>query len=143
MLKVLFLTLLLGTAEAKEKPYFLEGCPVVQLSGNVHHCIMPGAPNYESVDEGDFPSERWFFEPNEDSRKYLQESGVFERIPDDFRPVIEDWRDRVTMIQLSASGELEEQFSKHKNVEIVLEGWLGSWDTYCSTFFFEVSRIIP
>lgn len=133
--------MLAGIAEAKE-PYFLDGCPLIQLSGNLYHSIMPGAPNYEDVNNGDCPSERWFFEPNEQSKKYLRESGVFETIPDDFRPDAEDWKNNVGSIQLAASGELESQFEKRQSEELILEGWLGTWATHCySLFFFEVSKI--
>jgi hypothetical protein len=139
---VFVLIMLVILTEAKE-PYFLEGCPLIKLTGKLYHSIMPGAPNYESVQEGDFPSERWFFEPNEQSKKYLRESGVFETIPEDFRPVIENWKDSVDLIQLAASGELENQFETRCNEELILEGWLGSWDTHCySVFFFEVSKIV-
>lgn len=144
MLKVILLTLFVFLAEIHAKdPYFLEGCPLIQLTGKLDHSILPGAPNYESISNGDCPSERWFFEPNEQSKKYLRESGVFETIPDGFRPVVEDWKDNVDSLQLAASGELESQFKKRPGEEFILEGWLGSWDTHCySTFFFEVSRIV-
>jgi hypothetical protein len=139
---VILLVLLVAFMDAKE-PYFLERCPLILLTGKVEHCVMPGAPNYESVKDGDCPSERWFFEPNNQSKKYLRESGVFESIPGDFRPVIENWKDNVDSIQIAASGELESQFKKRPNEEFILEGWLGSWDTHCySTFFFEVARIM-
>lgn len=138
---VIMLIMFISFVEAKE-PYFLERCPLVKLTGKLYHSVMPGAPNYESVKDGDFPSERWFFEPNEQSKKYLREGGVFETIPEDFRPVVEDWKDNVDSIQLAASGELENQFEKRYNEELILEGWLGSWDTHCySIFFFEVSKI--
>lgn len=141
MLRILFLIMLVSLADAKE-PYFLERCPLIQLSGKLDHRIMPGAPNYESVKDGDFPSDRWFFEPDEQSKKYLRESGVFETIPEDFRPVVENWKDYVDSIQIAASGELESQFKKKDGKELTLEGWLGSWDTHCySVFFFEVSKI--
>lgn len=132
----------IGFVEAKE-PYFLEGCPLVQLSGEVFYAIVPGAPNYEDVNNGDFPSERWFFKPNAQSKKYLRESGVFEAIPDDFRPDQEDWKNNVDSIQLAASSELESQFEKRHSEEIILEGWFGTWETHCySLFFFEVTKIV-
>lgn len=53
---------------------------------------LPGAPNYESINNGDFPSERWFIIPNEESKKYLRDSGVFETIPESYRPVLENWK---------------------------------------------------
>jgi len=71
---------------------------------------MPGAPNYESVKNGDFPSERWFFEPNEQSKKYLRESGVFETIPDDFRPVVENWNDHLRIVASCMDVDLESLF---------------------------------
>lgn len=143
----IFMILLLLTfgAEASEssEPYFLEGCPYIRLTGKVESSTLPGAPNYESIDDGDFPSKRWFIVPNETSKRYLQESGVFEKIPENYRPVLEDWKDRVNSIQLSASGELEKEFEKQQDQDLVLEGWLGSWDTHCySLFFFEVDRVI-
>ncbi len=123
-------------------PYFLEGCPYIQLTGRLNHSILPGAPNYESVKDGDVPSERWFFYPNESSVKYLRESGVFETIPENYRPIIEDWKEYVKSIQLAASGDLEKEFDKKGNQEVILEGWLGSWPTHCySVFFFEVVKI--
>jgi hypothetical protein len=142
MLKIALFLFLTCLAEAKE-PYFLEGCPLVQLSGQVTFSVMPGAPNYESVADGDFPSERWFLEPDDQSMKYLRESGIFEVIPEDFRPINEDWKDNVNSIQISASGELESEFKVRKNEKITLEGWLGSWPTHCySIFFFEVCKIV-
>jgi hypothetical protein len=132
-----------GTCSAeKSEPYFLEGCPYTQLTGKVESSTLPGAPNYESINNGDFPSERWFIVPNEMSKRYLRDSGVFEKIPENYRPVLEDWKDRINSIQMSASGELEKEFVKRRNQELTLEGWLGSWDTHCySLFFFEVDKI--
>lgn len=132
---------IIGFADAKE-PYFLNGCPLIQLTGKVYHSTMPGAPNYEDLNNGDSPSERWFLEPDNQSKKFLRESGVFETIPEEFRPVIEDWKDHLDSIQLAASGELECQFEKRRGEEITLEGWLGTWPTHCySIFFFEVSKM--
>jgi len=129
-------------AAEKSEPYFLEGCPYIQLTGKVESSTLPGAPNYESINNGDFPSERWFIVPNEASRKYLSDSGVFEKIPENYRPVLEEWKDHIDSIQVSASGELENEFAKRRNQELVLEGWLGSWDTHCySLFFFEANKI--
>lgn len=122
-------------------PYFLEGCPYIQLKGKLDHSVLPGAPNYESIKEGDVPSERWFIYPNESSMEYLRESGVFETIPENYRP-IDDWKEHVHCIQLAASGKLENEFEKKGDQEVVLEGWLGSWPTHCySVFFFEVVKI--
>lgn len=124
------------------RPYFLEGCPYIELHGKVEHSVLPGAPNYESIREGDVASERWFLIPSESSVKYLCQSGVFETIPDDYRPVINDWKDHVHSIQLAASGELQTIFEKRNEQEITLEGWLGSWPVHCySIFFFEVAKI--
>ena len=142
MLKLALLLILVSfTADAIE-PDLLDGCPLIQLTGKIHSSCMPGVPNYEDVNNGDYPSQRWFIKPNEQSQKYLRESGVFETIPDEFRPVIDDWKDNVNSIQLAASGELEDQFEKRHGEELILEGWLGAWPTHCySIFFFEVSKI--
>jgi hypothetical protein len=134
---------ILGPCGAEEsEPCFLEGCPYVQLTGKVESSTLPGAPNYESIENGDCPSERWFLIPSETSKRYLVSSGVFEKIPENYRPVLEDWKERVGSIQVSASGVLEKEFAKRRNQELVLEGWLGSWDTHCySLFFFEADKI--
>ncbi len=72
----------------------------------------------------------------------IRESGVFETIPENYRPILEDWKDRITFIQLSESGELEKEFVKRNDQEITLEGWLGSWEThYYFLFFFEANKI--
>ena len=129
-------------AAAQSEPYFLEGCPYIQLTGKIESSTLPGAPNYESINNGDCPSERWFLSPNEESKKYLRDSGIFEKIPVNHRPVLEDWKDRVNSIQLAADGEIEKEFANRRNQELTLEGWLGSWDTHCySLFFFEVDKI--
>lgn len=142
-LSLIFLFTIFGMSAAeKSEPYFLEGCPYIQLIGKIESSTLPGAPNYESIGNGDFPSERWFIIPNETSKKFLCDSGVFEKIPENYRPVLEDWKDQISSIQLSASGELENEFAKRRDRELVLEGWLGSWDTHCySPFFFEVDKI--
>lgn len=122
-------------------PYFLDGCPYIQLTGKLDHSVLPGAPNYESIKDGDVPSERWFIYLNEASMTYLREGGVHETIPESDRP-IDDWKEHVHCIQLAASGELEKQFEKRTDQEVVLEGWIGSWPIHCySVFFFEVDKI--
>lgn len=138
-----FLLAIFETCNAeKTEPYFLEGCPYIQLTGKVESSTLPGAPNYESINNGDFPSERWFIISNEESKKCLRDSGVFETIPENYRPILEDWKDRINSIQLSASDEIEKEFAKRRNQELILEGWLGSWETHCySLFFFEVNKI--
>jgi len=98
--------------------------PFITLRGKLIRHTFPGVPNYESIEDGDYPETRWVLElPKVEIRRLIDSKYVSEELYEDSE---EGW------VQLIPSGvELSPQLFLNK--QVVVKGYLGTLASHIHT----------
>jgi hypothetical protein len=98
--------------------------PFITLRGKLVRHTFPGVPNYESVEDGDYPETRWVLEiaPTE-IQKLIDSNYVTENL---YNPSEEGW------VQLIAVGN-EESPRPFQNKQVAVRGYLGTLASHIHT----------
>lgn len=98
--------------------------PFIILRGKLIRHTFPGVPNYESIEDGDYPETRWVLEmPKAEVRRLIDSKYVSEDLYEDSE---EGW------IQLIAIGT-EESPQFFLNKQVVVKGYLGTLASHIHT----------
>lgn len=99
--------------------------PITSLRGKLTRHTFPGLPNYESIQDGDFPETRWVLEiPEEEIQKLVNSNYV----PKDmYQSSKEDW------VQVISPGT-EQTPKPLLNKKVVVTGYLGTLRTHRHTY---------
>lgn len=101
-----------------------EGSPqlLVTLKGNLQLKLYPGPPNYESIENGDYPEYCWMLQMDSESFDIASKTPVLEpalSITDIMS--ISNW----TEIQLGLETDMRKFCESHINQEVTLQGYLS------------------
>ena len=98
--------------------------PYVTLRGKLIHYTFPGVPNYESIEQGDYPETRWVLEiSGTEVRRLIDLNYITENL---YNPDEEGW------VQLIAV-ESEESPQPFLNKQVVVQGYLGTLISHIHT----------
>jgi hypothetical protein len=99
--------------------------PIASLRGKLIQHTFPGPPNYESIQDGDFPETRWVLEISE---KEIQKLVTSNYVPKDmYQFSKEDW------VQVISPGT-EQTPKPLLNKKVVVTGCLGTLRTHRHTY---------
>jgi len=91
--------------------------PFITLRGKLIRHTFPGVPNYESIEDGDYPETRWVLEIlSTEIRRLIDLKYITENL---YNPDEEGW------VQLIAVGN-EESPRSFQNKQIIVQGYLGT-----------------
>jgi hypothetical protein len=98
--------------------------PFITLRGKLIRHTFPGVPNYESIEDGDYPETRWVLKiPKAEVRRLIDSKYVSEELYEDSE---EGW------IQLIAVGT-EESPKPFLNKHVVVKGYLETLASHIRT----------
>lgn len=98
--------------------------PYVALRGKLIRYTFPGVPNYESIENGDYPETRWVLEITKTEVQRLIDSNYLTQ--DLYYPNEEGW------VQVIAV-ENEESLQPFLNKQVVVHGYLGTLISHIHT----------
>jgi hypothetical protein len=98
--------------------------PFVTLQGKLIRHTFPGVPNYESIEDGDYPETRWVLEiPKTEIRRLIDSKYVSENLYEDSG---EGW------VQLIPA-YTEQSPQSFLNKQVVVKGYLGTLASHIHT----------
>lgn len=98
--------------------------PYVALRGKLIRYTFPGVPNYESIENGDYPETRWVLEISQTEVKRLIDSNYLTK--DLYHPDEEGW------VQIIPT-QNEESPQEFLNKQVVVQGYLGTLISHIHT----------
>jgi hypothetical protein len=98
--------------------------PFITLHGKLIRHTFPGVPNYESIEDGDYPETRWVLEiPSKEIARLIGLNYITENL---YTPYEEGW------IQLIAV-DTEESPQSFINKQVIVKGYLGTLASHIHT----------